>query len=157
MYICIFALCYFMHNTLFSIRELIDVITSNYRLVDDNFIDTVILSRWVVFHDTFWIDKVSLSSSNQGIFYIFNCLHFTSLWWFYNTMKVEDHKVLMRDRCIICGDLRSFFPPPSVEPLSCHFSFVSLTTVCDFFLLMVFMLYDIWVPFQFFVLVLISF
>ena len=53
---------------------------------------------------------------------------------------VEDCKNLMRGRCIICGDLRNFFSPPFVEPLALSFGFVPLTTVCDFFLLMVFIL-----------------
>ena len=55
-------------------------------------------------------------------------------------MIVGDHKILMRDRCIKCEDLRSFFLPPYVEPLALSFGFVSLTMVCDFFLLMVFMI-----------------
>ena len=55
-------------------------------------------------------------------------------------MTVEDHKILMRDRYIICGDLRSFFLPPFVEPLAVSFGSMSLTTVCDFFLVMVFIL-----------------
>jgi hypothetical protein len=42
-----------MHSYLVSIRELIDVVTSNYRLVDDNFINLVILFKSPVFHDTF--------------------------------------------------------------------------------------------------------
>ena len=130
----------FINSSLFSIRELIGVITSNYRLVGDNFISLVILFKSPVFHDTFWTNKVSLSSTNQGIFYIFNCLHFTSFWWFYDMMTVEDSKILMRDICIICRDLRSFLPPPSVEPLALSFGSMSLTTISDFFLLMIFML-----------------
>jgi hypothetical protein len=48
-----FDLIYFMHNPLFSIRELIGIIISNYQLVDDNFIINVISIRSLVFHDTF--------------------------------------------------------------------------------------------------------
>ena len=84
-----FDLFSFMCDPLFSIRELIDIITSNYRLVDDNFINPIILIRSPVFHDTFWTDKVSLSSTNQSIFYIFNCLHFTSFWQFSDVMKLK--------------------------------------------------------------------
>ena len=122
MYICIS----FMHNPLFTIRELINVITSNYRLVDDNFISIVIFSRSPAFHYTFWTDKVSLSFSNHSIFYICNRLHFTSFWWFFEMLIVEDHKILMRDRCIKCGVLRSLFPPPFVEPLALASSSMSL-------------------------------
>ena len=56
------------------------------------------------------------------------------------TMIVEDHKIMVRDRCIKCGDLRNFFPPHSVEPLALSFGFVSLTIVCDFFLLILLIL-----------------
>ena len=55
-------------------------------------------------------------------------------------MEVEDRKILMRDRYIICGDLRGFFPPPSMDPLALSSGFVPLTIVYEFFLLMVFML-----------------
>jgi hypothetical protein len=55
--------------------------------------------------------------------------------------KVEDRKILMRDRCFISGDLRIFFPPPSVDPLALSFGSMSLTMVSDFFLLMIFMFY----------------
>jgi hypothetical protein len=55
-------------------------------------------------------------------------------------MTVEDHKILMRDRCIKCGYLRSFFPPPSMDLVDLSFGSLSLTTVCDYFLLMVFIL-----------------
>ena len=48
-----FYLFYFMHSYLFLIREIISVITSNYRLVDDNFVSLVILFRSPVFDDTF--------------------------------------------------------------------------------------------------------
>ena len=109
----LFDLFFFMHSSLFSIRELIDVITSNYRSTGDNFISHVILFRSPIFHDTFWTNKVSLSSTNQCIFYIFNCLHFTSFWRFFDMMTVEDRKILMRDRCIIYGDLRSLCLPSS--------------------------------------------
>ena len=50
-------------------------------------------------------------------------------------------------------DLRSFFPPPSVEPLALSFGSMSLTRICDFFLLMVFMSYDDWSSISFVVLV----
>ena len=40
-------------------------------------------------------------------------------------MTVEDRKILMRDRCIKCGDLRSFFLPPSMVPLAQSFGSVS--------------------------------
>ena len=129
----LFVLISIIRSYLVSIRGVIKIITSNYRLVDDNFICPVILFRSPVFHDTFWNDKVSLSFVNHNIFYIFNCLHFISLCWFSNIMIGEDCNILMRDRCIKSGDLRSFFPPPSMEPLALSFGFVSLTTVCDFF------------------------
>ena len=150
-----FVLISLMHKFFIFIRGLIGVITSNCWLVEDDFISPIILFRSPVFHDTFWTDKVSLSFANQSIFYVFNCLHFTSFWWFCDMRPVEDRKILMRDRCIICGDVRSFFLPPSVEPLALSFGIVSLTTVCDFFLLMVFIFYAIWVPFHYLVLVLI--
>ena len=54
----------------FQIRELIGIITCNYRLVDINFISPVISSRSPVFHDTFQTDKVDLSSTNQVTFCI---------------------------------------------------------------------------------------
>ena len=112
-----FVLISCMHSSLFLIRELIDVITSNYRLVDINFISLVILFKSPVFHDTFWTDKVSLSSSNQSILYVLNCLHFTSFWWLSDMRTVGDHKIMMRDKCMKCGDLIILFPPPFVEPL----------------------------------------
>lgn len=87
------------------------------------------------------------------VYYIFNCLCFTSFEWFNDMTTIEDHKILMRDRCNKCGDLRIFFLPPLMEPLAFSSAFVSLTIVCDLFLLMVFMLYVIWVPFQIFILV----
>ena len=77
----------FMHLSLFSIREPISVITSNYRLVDINFISPVILLRSLVFHDTFWTDKIHLSSANQVIFCIVQLspFHFIlkicMIWW----------------------------------------------------------------------------
>ena len=73
-----FDLFSFMHNPLFSIRELISIITSNYRLVDYNFIYPIILFKSPVYHDTFRTDKVALSSINQALFYIFNFLHSVS-------------------------------------------------------------------------------
>ena len=48
-----FVLISFMHSPLFLIRELIDVITSNYRLVDDDFLIPVILFSSPISHDTF--------------------------------------------------------------------------------------------------------
>ena len=107
MYICIlFSISFQKLFFKVSIRELIGVITSNYRLVDSY---PIILFRSQVFHDTFWNDKVSLSSSNQSIFYVFNCLHFTSFWWFFDMRTVEDRKILMRDTCIICVGPDNFF------------------------------------------------
>ena len=133
-----FDLISFMHSSLSSIRELIGIIASNYWWVDYNLIDPVTLFRSPVFHDTFWTNKVSLSYAKQSIFYVFNCLHFISLWWFSDTMTIEDRKIMMRDRCIKCGDMRHFFSPPSMDPLAWYFGFVSFDQVCDFFLLMVF-------------------
>ena len=54
----------------FQIREIIGIITSNYRLVDISFISPIILIRSPIFLDTFWTDKVHLSSINQVIFCI---------------------------------------------------------------------------------------
>ena len=42
-----------MRNPLFSIKELVGVITTNYRLVDYNFLVPVILFKSPIFHDTF--------------------------------------------------------------------------------------------------------
>ena len=135
--LCIYVFLFIFFHAL---RELVGINTSNYRLIDYNFIDLVILFRAPVFHHTFWTDNISLSSSNQSRFYVFNFIHFISFWRFSDILIVEDRKIPMRDRCIKCGDLRSLFPPPFVEPLALYFGFVSLTTVCDFFLLMVFIL-----------------
>ena len=118
-----FSLISSMHSSLFSIRELIDIITYNYWMVDDNIIIPIILFISLVFHDTFWTDKVSLSSSNHNIFYICNCLHFTSFWRFSKMMIIGDHMIMMRDRCIKCGDIRSFFLPPSMDILSLSFDY----------------------------------
>ena len=52
------ASSFFSRITFLSIRELIGIFKSNYRLVDDNFTSPLILSRSPVFHDTFWTDKV---------------------------------------------------------------------------------------------------
>ena len=120
----------------FQIRELIGIITSNYRLVNINFISPIILIWSLVFHDTFWTDKVHLSSTNQVIFVLFNYLHFTSFQIFFDMLTVGDHKIQMRDSCIICR---------TWEVFSCHSMWslhpsllvLSLATVYDFFLLMV--------------------
>ena len=139
----------FMHSSLFSIIELINIITSNYRLVDDNFINIVILFRSPVFHDTFWTNKVSLSSANHSIFYIYNFLHFTSFWRFSKMMTVGDHKILMRDRCIKCGGLRSFSATlyGAFSLVFCFYVFWSQFVTFSFSWFSCY--YDIWVSFQF--------
>ena len=142
MYICIFSLIYFTHSSFLSIRELIGIITSNYRPVDDNFTNLVILFRSPIFHDTLWTNKVSLSSTNYSIFYICNCIHFSSFWPFSIMLIVEDHKIPMRDRCIKCGDLRGFFPPLTLETLALSIGSLSfdhspwLFSSCGFHIIM---------------------
>ena len=126
----------FSRIVLFPISELINIIASNYLLVDDNFISSIILVQVTSFRIHFKLIKFSLSSINHAILSLF---HFILI-----ILIIDDswrYEILMRDRCIKCGDLRSFFSPPSMEPLALSFGFVSLTTICDFFLLMVFIFY----------------
>ena len=84
--------------------------------------------------------KFSLSSINHAILSLF---HFI-------LMIVEDHKILMRDRCIKCGNPISFFPATIYGSFSLAFWFyVFLWQFLTFFFLWFSYYYAAWVPFWF--------
>ena len=94
----------------------------------------------------FKLIKFSLSSINHVILSLF--------YFILIILKIDDswiYENLMRDRCIKCGDMRSFFPPPSVEPLALSFGYVSFNHSLWLFSFLWFSYYyGAWVPFWFF-------
>ena len=47
------------------------------------------------------------------LYFVFlNCLHFTLLWQFSGMMTIEDRRIQMRHRCIICGTWEVYFHHP---------------------------------------------
>ena len=112
LYICILILIFLTHIVIsISIRELIGIITSNYRLVDNRSYIFMSGHQYFTIH-FFYRESTFLICSSKSHFIEYNCLHFTPLWKVSDMSAVVDHRIQMRDRCIICGTWEVFFRHP---------------------------------------------